>query len=120
MEKSNPNKIIGFYDSTINIHAELKGTEVDVNTTAKLYPRLERSDTLDKYASEPDPVLPDNTDRCCYTYPDIYQDSSLLKKISITVDQILQEDNELSSPKYFSVRQFLNQNAVNFIDFRTI
>lgn len=51
---------------------------------------------------------------------DIYQDSSLLKKISITVDQILQEDNELSSPKYFSVRQFLNQNAVNFIDFRTI
>lgn len=76
MEKSNPNKIIGFYDSTINIHAELKGTEVDVNTTAKLYPRLERSDTLDKYAPEPDPVLPDNTDRCCYTYPDIYQDST--------------------------------------------
>ena len=79
----NTNKIIGFYDSMINIHAELNGTEVDVNTTAKLYPRLVRSDTLDKYAPEPDPVLPSDVDRCCYTYPDIYQDST--KKITHNV-----------------------------------
>lgn len=79
----NTNKIIGFYDSMINIHAELNGTEVDVNTTAKLYPRLVRSDTLDKYAPEPDPVLPSNVDRCCYTYPDIYQDNT--KKITHNV-----------------------------------
>lgn len=51
---------------------------------------------------------------------DIYQDSTLLKKISSTVDRILREDNDLSSGKYCSVRQFLNQNTVNFIDFRTI
>lgn len=79
----NTNKIIGFYDSMINIHAELNGTEVDVNTTTKLYPRLVRSDTLDKYAPEPDPVLPSDVDRCCYTYPDIYQDST--KKITHNV-----------------------------------
>ena len=79
----NTNKIIGFYDSMINIHAELNGTEVDVNTTAKLYPRLVRSDTLDKYAPESDPVLPSDVDRCCYTYPDIYQDST--KKITHNV-----------------------------------
>lgn len=79
----NTNKIIGFYDSMINIHAELNSTEVDVNTTAKLYPRLVRSDTLDKYAPEPDPVLPSDVDRCCYTYPDIYQDDT--KKITHNV-----------------------------------
>lgn len=79
----NTNKIIGFYDSMINIHAELNDVTVDVNTTAKLYPRLVRSDTLDKYAPEPDPVLPPEVDRCCYTYPDIYQDST--KKITHNV-----------------------------------
>ena len=51
---------------------------------------------------------------------DIYQDSSLLKQISITVDRILREDEDLSSSKYLPVRQFLNQNTANFIDFRTI
>jgi hypothetical protein len=79
----NTNKIIGFYDSMINIHAEYNAVTVDVNTTAKLYPRLVRSDTLDKYAPEPDPVLPSDVDRCCYTYPDIYQDST--KKITHNV-----------------------------------
>ena len=79
----NTNKIIGFYDSMINIHAEYNAVTVDVNTTAKLYPRLVRSDTLDKYAPEPDPVLPSDIDRCCYTYPDIYQDST--KKITHNV-----------------------------------
>lgn len=79
----NTNKIIGFYDSMINIHAEYNAVTVDVNTTAKLYPRLVRSDTLDKYAPELDPVLPSDVDRCCYTYPDIYQDST--KKIAHNV-----------------------------------
>lgn len=51
---------------------------------------------------------------------DIYQDSQLLRRISETVDQILREDENLTSPKYSSVRQFLSQNASNFIDFRTI
>lgn len=81
--ETNTNKIIGFYDSMINIHAEYNAVTVDVNTTAKLYPRLVRSDTLDKYAPEPDPVLPSDVDRCCYTYPDIYQDST--KKITHNV-----------------------------------
>lgn len=51
---------------------------------------------------------------------DIYQDSRLLKEISITVDEILKEDADLTSEKYFSIKRFLNQNTANFIDFGTI
>ncbi|MBD5396334.1 MAG: ATP-dependent DNA helicase RecG [Lachnospiraceae bacterium] len=51
---------------------------------------------------------------------DIYQDSGLLKKISISVDNILQQDKDLSSDKYNSIQRYLIQNTVNFVDFRTI
>ncbi|MGN0376367.1 MAG: ATP-dependent DNA helicase RecG [Suilimivivens sp.] len=51
---------------------------------------------------------------------DIYQDSNLLKQISETVDNILRKDADLTSPEYCSISRFLNQNTVNFIDFRTI
>lgn len=51
---------------------------------------------------------------------DIYQDAGLLKKISITVDRLLQEDRMLESEKYACLKQYLNENAGNFIDFRTI
>lgn len=55
---------------------------------------------------------------------DIYQDSGLLKKISATVEDILQEDPALTSEKYASIQRYLTQNsnpnAVNFIDFGTI
>lgn len=51
---------------------------------------------------------------------DIYQDSSLLKDISRTVDDILKEDAQLNDPKYIPLKRYLSQNAVNFIDFRTI
>lgn len=51
---------------------------------------------------------------------DIYQDSELLKEVSRVVDKILQEDPELISTKYSGLREYLEQNAVNFIDFRSI
>lgn len=51
---------------------------------------------------------------------DIYQDSKLLKQISVTVDHILREDPELTSEKYRSIQSYLSQNKANFIDFRTI
>lgn len=51
---------------------------------------------------------------------DIYQDSGLLKKISITVDDILREDHDLETPKYNSIKRYLNQKTGNFIDFRSI
>lgn len=51
---------------------------------------------------------------------DIYQDSRLLQKISMTVDEILKEDENLESEKYAPIKRALNQNAVNFIDFRSI
>lgn len=55
-----------------------------------------------------------------FTIGDIYQDSDLLKEVSRSVDQILREDPELSSTKYSGLREYLEQNAVNFIDFRSI
>ncbi len=51
---------------------------------------------------------------------DIYQDSALLKNISMTVDRILKEDKELENPKYSGISDYITQNKANFIDFRTI
>lgn len=51
---------------------------------------------------------------------DIYQDSGLLKKISVTVDDIIREDENLETEKYASIKRYLEQNQANFIDFRTI
>lgn len=51
---------------------------------------------------------------------DIYQDSALLKQISITVDNILREDEKLESPRYASIRSYLAQNDLNIVDFRSI
>lgn len=51
---------------------------------------------------------------------DIYQDAELLKKISITVDQLLEKDRVLAGKEYAILKQHLNENAGNFIDFRTI
>lgn len=51
---------------------------------------------------------------------DIYEHSSLLTRISVTVDEILKEDESLESEKYACIRSFLDQNAANFIDFGTI
>lgn len=51
---------------------------------------------------------------------DIYQDSDLLKKISITVDHLLSEDEELETEKCAPLKQYMNEKGGNFIDFRTI
>jgi ATP-dependent DNA helicase RecG len=51
---------------------------------------------------------------------DIYQDSELLKKVSVTVDDMLKKDENLELPQNRSIMQFLTQNQANFIDFRTI
>lgn len=51
---------------------------------------------------------------------DIYQDSELLKKISMTVDDILCRDENLTAKEHASIKSYLDQNTANFIDFRTI
>lgn len=51
---------------------------------------------------------------------DIYQDSELLKKISMTVDGLLSEDKELFLDKHASLKLYLEENAGNFVDFRSI
>lgn len=51
---------------------------------------------------------------------DIYQDADLLKKISITVDELLSKDKELIVEEHIPLKRYLNENAGNFIDFGTI
>lgn len=50
---------------------------------------------------------------------DIYQDAELLKKISISVDKLL-TSGELAAESCAPLRRYLEENAGNFIDFRTI
>lgn len=51
---------------------------------------------------------------------DIYQDAGLLKQIAMTVNQMLLEDRELKDEKYTLLKQYLEENEGNFIDFRSI
>ena len=55
-----------------------------------------------------------------FSIGDIYQDSDLLREVSMAVDKILREDPELKSTKYSGLKEYLEQNAVNFIDFKSI
>ena len=51
---------------------------------------------------------------------DIYQDSELLKKVSMTVDRLLCEDPGLQSDQHAALKDYLEENAGNFVDFRSI
>ena len=51
---------------------------------------------------------------------DIYQDAEILKKVSMTVDRLLVEDANLETERCALLRRYLNENAGNFIDFRSI
>jgi len=51
---------------------------------------------------------------------DIYYDSKLLQEISQSVDDVLKEDRELCTSKYSGLKVHLEQNTVNFIDFKSI
>lgn len=51
---------------------------------------------------------------------DIYQDSELLKKVSMTVDQLLYEDPGLQSDQHAALKDYLEENTGNFVDFRSI
>ena len=51
---------------------------------------------------------------------DIYQDSSLLSGVSMTVDALLGEDPELERPQHAGIKNYLEENTGNFVDFRSI
>lgn len=51
---------------------------------------------------------------------DIYQDSSLLSKVSMTVDGLLMEDPEMNLDKHAGLKRYLEENTGNFVDFRSI
>lgn len=51
---------------------------------------------------------------------DIFQDAALLQCASEWADRILMEDRELQTPEYAVLRDFLEQSAINEVDFRTI
>ena len=50
---------------------------------------------------------------------DIYQDAELIPKISMTVEHLLTQ-GRLETEKYGPLRRYLNENAGNYIDFRSI
>lgn len=51
---------------------------------------------------------------------DIYQDAEILKRVSMTVDELLSEDENLETKRCAPLKRYLNENAGNLIDFRTI
>ena len=51
---------------------------------------------------------------------DIYQDAELLKKISVTVDQLLLEDRDLQLSQHQALKACLRENATKLIDFKSI
>ncbi len=51
---------------------------------------------------------------------DVYQDAEILEKASDAVNDILAADQALNAEKYAGLKRYLNENAGNFVDFRTI
>ena len=51
---------------------------------------------------------------------DVYQDAALLKKISQTVDHLLAEDEELIQNSNGILREYLEENTMKLIDFKSI
>ncbi len=51
---------------------------------------------------------------------DIYQDAALLKKISVTVDELLAKDEKMKLPEHTGLKRYLEENTGNFVDFRSI
>ena len=56
---------------------------------------------------------------------DIYQDAELLKKVSMTVDELLYRDEKLELDENAALKRYLEEmlqaeKAGNFIDFRSI
>ncbi|MBO7694468.1 MAG: hypothetical protein J6T10_17780 [Methanobrevibacter sp.] len=81
--KNSQNTLIGFCNSKITIHID-SPTPIDAVINANLFPKVTRSDTLNKLYNLPDPVLPDDVDRCCYTYPNIYDSVDTTVKHNVT------------------------------------
>lgn len=51
---------------------------------------------------------------------DIYQDAKLLTQIAHSVDELLARDESLTQPQHRLLKQFLEQNTLKFVDFRSI
>ena len=51
---------------------------------------------------------------------DVYQDAALLKKISQTVDHLLAEDEELIQNSNGALREYIEENTMKLIDFKSI
>ena len=51
---------------------------------------------------------------------DIYQDAELLKKVSMSVDEMLEKDRDLTGEEHAKLKRYLTENTGNFVDFRSI
>ena len=96
---NNPDKLIGFSNTNITIHVE-SNPPTDITANVALYPYVTRENTLIPYYSNADPVLPNNIDRCCYTYPNIYENGKEIRhNISYPTDsQIYVNTTSSASP----------------------
>ena len=51
---------------------------------------------------------------------DIYQDAELLKKVSMSVDEMLEKDRDLTGEEHAKLKRYLTENTGDFVDFRSI
>ena len=51
---------------------------------------------------------------------DIYQDASVLQKAGAEVERLMEEDKELVKEEHLSIKKYLAQEEIKFVDFRTI
>lgn len=73
--KNYKNDVIGFYASTVHFNAKYNDDLINVDFVAKLYPRIIRADSFEKYVpAAEDPILPNNVERPGYNFPDVYPD----------------------------------------------
>lgn len=102
------NDVIGYYTSTIHFNAIYNNDTISVDFVAKLYPRIIRADSFEKYVPEAeDPILPSAVKRPEYTFPDIYPDG---RKISHnlrydTIGQIYVNTNAKPGPEGIAVEE---------------
>ena len=73
---------------------DLTSIEID----APLYPRIIRDPNIEKYdSSVPDPILPNDISRSCYTYPEISNENMVKHNITYNTDDSIYVNTYLSA-----------------------
>ena len=99
----NSDEYIGFNNCRVKIVCgygvgeganDLTSIEID----APLYPRIIRDPNIEKYdSSVPDPILPNDISRSCYTYPEISNENMVKHNITYNTDDSIYVNTYLSA-----------------------